>query len=449
MATNYSFSNLFKPLVDPFANFIKAKPLVPTVPTAPRIGQQAAPPAQPNMTPLPSLSQNQSMLGATPQAPSPAQQTPFKTQPTPQITAGAMVPPPAPAITPPVAPQTTPDASAAPAAPAVPPETAKAITDGEKAIAAGMAISPEELSTQADLDRLAESTRKAYISTSDQTIPLEFITGELASIERRALALAEPLERKMARLQSTRTASLEASKFALERQDKKAEAATAAGKPVSVTSGTTLVDPKTGKAIFTGPRDESKAPTTIETAQGIQQWDPQTGSWKSTGFTKPVSETAQQKAGENADKATAAAQAAGSSIGILNNLLAGNNYKAISGAAQTGSIPWIGNPQAKNQYDQLKAQLALGARALLKGSGAVSDYEAKVLENSTSSLGRNLGEAEFQKALLTVRGVLKTNQGLETEVKVTNPQTGEVVTTSASGQEIYSLVTEGNTIEYL
>ena len=106
-------------------------------------------------------------------------------------------------------------------------------------------------------------------------------------------------------------------------------------------------------------------------------------------------------------------------------------------------------PTGEESIRPAQSTASLGARSLLKGSGAVSDYEAKVLENSTSSLGRNLGEAEFQKALLTVRGVLKTNQGLETEVKVTNPQTGEVVTTSASGQEIYSLVTEGNTIEYL
>ena len=113
-----------------------------------------------------------------------------------------------------------------PTVPDITPETQKAVQNAEATIAKAAEISPEELSTQADLDRLIESTKKAYQSTTDQPIPLEFITGQLKSIENRALGLAEPLEAKLARLQATRTSALEASQFALDRADKKAETET-------------------------------------------------------------------------------------------------------------------------------------------------------------------------------------------------------------------------------
>lgn len=114
-----------------------------------------------------------------------------------------------------------------PETPQVPPQTAAAIQNAEQAVQDAMKISPDELSTQADLDRLIESTKKAFLNIEDQPIPLQFITGQLASVERRALGLAEPLERRLARLQAKRTAALDASEFALERADEAAERARA------------------------------------------------------------------------------------------------------------------------------------------------------------------------------------------------------------------------------
>lgn len=116
--------------------------------------------------------------------------------------------------------------SSSPAIPQIPgvsDELKNAISAAEKAYIQSLQISPEELSTQEELDRLAESTRAGYEQARNQTIPLGFITGQLAAIERRALALQEPLEKKMARLQAARLASSEASKFALNRLEQKAE----------------------------------------------------------------------------------------------------------------------------------------------------------------------------------------------------------------------------------
>lgn len=97
------------------------------------------------------------------------------------------------------------------------------VANAEALVQQAQKISPDELSTQADLDKLIEAAKNGYLNTSQQAIPLEFITGQLKAIEQRALGLAEPLESKLTRLQSERVASLNASEFALERADKKAD----------------------------------------------------------------------------------------------------------------------------------------------------------------------------------------------------------------------------------
>ena len=102
------------------------------------------------------------------------------------------------------------------------------LSDTEKTITSLMSPTSEELTTQGDLDKLITSFRTGYQGISDKAIPMEFITGQQASLEKRATNLAEPLEKKLARLQAQRTAALEASKFTLDRADKKDAAATKA-----------------------------------------------------------------------------------------------------------------------------------------------------------------------------------------------------------------------------
>ena len=129
-------------------------------------------------------------------------------------------------------------------------------------------------------------------------------------------------------------------------------------------------------------------------------------------------------------------------------MLSGDRYKSISGALQTGSIPFLGNRTAVNEYDQLQGMLKLGIRGLLKGQGTISDYESKILGQAASALSRLTSESQQKQALQTVRGVLKTNNGQTTTVDVKNPETGETITADLSDAEIYQLVSEGNTITY-
>ncbi len=167
-----------------------------------------------------------------------------------------------------------------PTRPAVPTASAaeKAVADAENLYQKSLELGDDELATQGDLDRLSESVNKAYTGTKNQAIPMGFITGQLASIEERALNLAEPLENKLARMQAARTNAIESSKFALERADNKykaeqdaatkaAEAAATANKPIEIGGSLVQLDPVTGeyKTVFQSA-DEDKLLSPSEAA---------------------------------------------------------------------------------------------------------------------------------------------------------------------------------------
>lgn len=82
--------------------------------------------------------------------------------------------------------------------------------------------------------------------------------------------------------------------------------------------------------------------------------------------------------------------------------------KSISGW-WGGRIPWswlFADQLAVNQFNQLKWVLSLWEREKLKGTGAISDFEMKMLAESASALGRNLSEEDFKKELEKIRDVL-------------------------------------------
>jgi hypothetical protein len=103
---------------------------------------------------------------------------------------------------------------------------------------------------------------------------------------------------------------------------------------------------------------------------------------------------------------------------------------------------------AKNQFNQLKGQLSLEKRSLLKGSGAISDFESKMLEQAASSLGRNLNDSEFRKQLLQIKGVFQTATGGQAMVTVTDPVTKQSKTGLANSADINQAIASGYTIKY-
>lgn len=314
-----------------------------------------------------------------------------------------------------------------PAIPQISPEAESALSSAEKAYQDSLKISPEEISTQEDIDKLVEATKSAYRNTSGQAIPLEFITGQLRSIEERATGLAEPLERKLSRMQAARTASLESSKFGLERAQKKVDAEKAAAEKLI-----------------------PKAPEPFTLSPGEVRYDA-SGKVVATGGPKPLSDAAQAKALEKQDAAKAGKSASLDNYALVNELLKNPALSQISGLQNPFTIftPGTEAQTAKNIYGQIKGILSLENRQKLKGSGAISDFESRTLEQAASALGRNLSDAEFQKQLKKIRGAFATSAGLESTVKIKDPATGESQVVQASRAGIDSAIADGMEVEYI
>jgi hypothetical protein len=93
----------------------------------------------------------------------------------------------------------------------------------------------------------------------------------------------------------------------------------------------------------------------------------------------------------------------------------GRDVGAIAGMGRLNPLNAV--PGAPAQYtarlaDQLQNKLSLDAREKLKGTGAISDFEARMLANSMSALGNNISKEDYMKELAKIRSILnKGNQG--------------------------------------
>jgi len=123
---------------------------------------------------------------------------------------------------------------------------------------------------------------------------------------------------------------------------------------------------------------------------------------------------------------TSRQQALSSNLEAVNALLDNENIGKISGFIQ-GKLK-VGNLQpdaqlALNQYNQIKGILSLENREKLKGSGAISDFEFKVLSDAATSLGRNLSDKDFKAQLQKVKDVFEGKYALTNATsKQTEPQ---------------------------
>lgn len=321
-----------------------------------------------------------------------------------------------------------------PTVPSVSPEALRAQELAQKAYDQSLKLSPDELSTQEDIDKLIESTKKAYLSTEGQAIPLQFITGQLASIEQRATGLAEPLERKLSRIQAARQASLEASKFALDRSDKVVESEKAAAQTAKT---------ETESARRFGLQQDIAQKTFDQNAKEFGQTYAQNE--------RKINLDAALRREELASKNTPTAASQTDSLNnysLVNEILSGNT-NAITGVPGISAfIPGSATQKTKNQYNQLISILSLENRSKLKGSGAISDFEARTLEKSASSLGTNLKNEDFRSELRKVKAAFATAAGLDAQVKITNPSNGQSKIGTLTRDGINSALSQGFVVEY-
>jgi len=99
-------------------------------------------------------------------------------------------------------------------------------------------------------------------------------------------------------------------------------------------------------------------------------------------------------------------------VSVIGELLANPKLDRIFGPADQFVGGVFGDAAlAKNKYDQLKGLLSLDNIKYLKGTGAISDAEQRLLANAASALGRNLGNTQARQVLTQLRDDLTALQG--------------------------------------
>lgn len=102
---------------------------------------------------------------------------------------------------------------------------------------------------------------------------------------------------------------------------------------------------------------------------------------------------------------------------------------------------------AKNKYDQIKGLLSLESRQKLKGSGAISDFEFKVLEQASTALARNLNDADFASELQKVRDTFQAALDRANAIEVSQ-NGGAPVNESQSAGRVNTLTdAQGNSFD--
>lgn len=99
-------------------------------------------------------------------------------------------------------------------------------------------------------------------------------------------------------------------------------------------------------------------------------------------------------------------------VGLIDELTK-SDLGSVSGLGQYA--PWNGIPGSgaqltSNKLNQLLSSLSLDNRTKLQGSGAISDFEARMLANASSSLGRNLSPEDLKAQLLQLKQSLAGGQ---------------------------------------
>lgn len=293
---------------------------------------------------------------------------------------------------------------------------------------------------QAYLDFI-KSKKEGLKNIEDQTIPMQFITGQQRSLEDRAGIQEENLLGRIGIAEGAQKATQESLKAGLDLEGKLLDLE----KPVEV-GGQLYTIGSDGS--YTPLLPEKKAGFELGEGQAKYEYNPTTGKYEiiaqrgktyapttggtigvggTTGTLSPLAQAVQkgiitiaqvpaaQRAGVSAELATSGIATnrettLQSYYDVVNSLINNPNAGKISGYVE--GFLGLGNLKpgaqlAKNQYDQLKGILSLENREKLKGSGAISDYEFRVLSQAATALGRNLKDEDFMAQLVKIRDVFE------------------------------------------
>lgn len=120
--------------------------------------------------------------------------------------------------------------------------------------------------------------------------------------------------------------------------------------------------------------------------------------------------------------------AARTDVSVLAQELKSDPLKNRAVGPLQGRIPTLrgDTKDFDNRVNRLKAMLSLENRSKLKGSGAISDFEARTLEQAATALDQRTDEASFDKALDLVIKATGGGAASGGSRKRYNPATGQI-----------------------
>jgi hypothetical protein len=194
----------------------------------------------------------------------------------------------------------------------------------------------------------------------------------------------------------------------------------------------------------------------VSRKDGIYMLNKRDGTFKKIGQPE-VSQESIDKATEKTEAKKLAEGEIAQNYGLVNELLnmGDSTLSAIAGVPGVSAfVPGTKTQLAQNKAKQLKAILSLENRQKLKGQGAVSDFEGKMIADAGSSLGINdagrssLGNADFKKEVRKVRGAFGLAAGQPQKVRITSPD-GKTKDGSVTSEEANSAYLQGYLIEFI
>ena len=169
-----------------------------------------------------------------------------------------------------------------------------------------------------------------------------------------------------------------------------------------------------------------------------------------SAVTKPLSVGDQLKLEEKQTKQDIVKSEILDTYSLINEILNNPKRSLVTGLSRFSPTAYLpGAGLIKNQIIQLQQILSLDNRQKLKGSGSVSDFEAKMLAQAATALGTNLSDDDFDKELKKIRGAFANASGIAADVSITDPNTGRTKTGTLDRRGINEAISQGFIIEYI
>ena len=324
-----------------------------------------------------------------------------------------------------------------------------------------------EKDVQSQIDKLNEQAEVQGIGFEmgineilDQPIPQPLLVGQSESLQRQYLASERNTLRKIAGLQTqlerlgdNREGQLRALEFAL--NAKRQSAMDALNMFKALAPERVMTDEKTGTIYFAnldGTITSKKLPgfqpqeagvdRTVDLGDRIALLDAQGNTIRV--LSKGLTPSQQVPTGVSPEQQVEITD----NINLVNSIINNPNLGAVTGLSRFGTALQPQYQLVKNQVEQLQSLLSLENRQKLKGSGAISDYESKVLATSATSLNVNLADEDFKKELRKIKAAFATASGQSVPVLVLDPKTRQSKIGILDRNGINSAISQGFIVEY-